>query len=292
MATLYTSLTRLKMAMNDGSLPPMTPLTQKALAVLDPASTPGMGALTEDADRGLKCPVIGCDAWRHGLTAHIDSAHPDVGSAGVKRLLEIPPTARLVSLSLSAQRSSSAPRSNVGAIRLRGAGLRQRVAKTARTRKSNAQLMGTRNLRDTCEAQLRHKLIDLQHKIGRSPSENDARAELGEGFVGKVARVYGSWNATKAHFGLQQYSKRTGKSGEYSRQSVLEGLSAYHEAHGTLPRYEHARNPARAPIIPAIPTILKALGTTSWPEAMRRAASLLNIYGGRYGLPESARGAV
>jgi hypothetical protein len=103
-----------------------------------------------------------------------------------------------------------------------------------------------------------------------------------------VQRVYGSWNSAKAQCELEP---RKNSIPRYTLNVVLDALTAWVEKHGTLPSYDSVRAPVRIPALPSMPTILKALDTDSYPGAMRRAAALLNIYGGRYGLPEKKQGA-
>lgn len=289
---LYTSLVRLKQAMNGGQLPAMTEIPEPARLVLDPEFTIGLGALTEDAEKGLRCPVRGCGTFRHVLSRHLDSTHADVGGVErVRELLDIPRSVRLVSTHYSdMKRAELAPRiasgelqrSLIAARASRPGALKDRTRANVTLRRVY-RMAGARNLQNRCEAQMRHALIDLQNKIGRAPSRADADAELGTGFSGQVIAVYGSWNAAKAQFGLEQYQR--GHRVEITREAVIEALSAYHRVHGCLPNAKQALDPTRTPLIPSRPTIQKAMGTTRWVEAMQRAASILNIYGGRYGLP-------
>lgn len=294
MPELYTSLTRLKMAMNGGILPPMTSIPLRIQDVIDPSLTIGLGALVEDA-AGLRCPVRGCGIYRHVLGPHVDAKHPEIGgSDGLRNLLEIPRSVPLASSAYRARkREETAQRLPMLLEQLRRAresrpgatqtqSVRERATKTTRTL---YKMAGMRNLSNRCEAQMRHALIDLQNKLGRSPALREARAELGEGFCGEVIAVYGSWNAAKARFGLDQY-KRGHSRAEISREAVLEALRAYYDQNGVLPSVNQVQRPNRTPLVPSRPTILKVLGTEEWPEAMRRAASILNIYGGRYGLEE------
>ena len=110
MADLYTSLTNLKREMNGGRMPPMTPIPERALAVIDPALTPGLGALEEDPEKGLRCPVRGCGKWAHALSSHITSAHRNIGGVrGFKRMMSIPRTAALLSRREKARRSEDRP---------------------------------------------------------------------------------------------------------------------------------------------------------------------------------------
>lgn len=294
MSALYTSLVRLKMAMNGGELPPMTEIPAEATDYIDPAFTIGLGALTEDETRGLRCPVRECGKFFHLLTQHVNKMHPELGARGLRKLLDIPMTAPLASHKWRARRSAIASawaRSEEGsAVLARGranlpANWHRAPRDPEKGKKRVFQSVGRRNLSDRCEAQLTHKLIDLQHQIGRSPTSTEARTILGTDFVSYVTNVYGSWNAAKTRFGMDAYSNQYTVRGLVSKEAVLAALRAYHKVHGCLPNVNQAQRPTRTPLIPSRPTICKAMGTESWPEAMRRAASLLNIYGGRYGLP-------
>jgi hypothetical protein len=292
MTPLYTSLAHLKIARNNGALPPMTDVPLTALDVIDPRFTIGLGALYED-ERGVRCPLRKCGRFFHSLTPHVNSAHPEIGADGLKTLLEIAPSSKLESKPRRETRAASlAARSEeVASVLSRARAARRTDARTVRAtgrkvsegKRGLFKLAGLRNFRRRCENQIRHDLIDLQNKIGRSPSLSDAETEMGAAYTRHIERVYGTWNAAKATFGLAQH-KRHGRV-EVTRDAVLESLAAYYAAHGSLPSVKQSMRPDRTPLIPATRTICKAMGTGSWPEAMRRVAALLNIYGGRYGLP-------
>lgn len=289
---LFTNLTRLKMAMNGGHLPPMTAVTKEAQNIIDPAFTPGMGALEEHMDRGLRCPVRGCGEYYHYLAQHLSKAHANIGGpSAVKRVLDIAPRTPLSSNKARAAMRRSLKKRDMSEATARlqkvGRHLNRRARReSARGISQARKSVGFRNLLDRCEAQLKHKLIDLENKIGRSPNSNEARAEYGAGFVGYVVRAYGSWNSAKLQFGLTAIA-RGGQ--RVAREAVLEGLQAWYDAHGDLPTLSEAKARDRAPLLVHGLAAMRSLGTNSWPEAMQRAAAILNIYGGRYGLPESAR---
>lgn len=283
---LYTSLTRLKMEMNGGVLPPMTPLTQRASVVLDPHFSIGMGGVTEDSTKGLRCPVRGCGKWVHRLGFHANRCHPDIGGArGLRRLLDIPDNAPLISqANRDKMRALMQRRLDAGTMggRRFGHGTHARQNDTGwHRRKRNAQSVGVRNLRDTCEAQLKHKFIDLQNKIGRPPVYHEFVSAYGSQLTKEIIRTYGTWNNAKGHFGLPLSRSGT----RLSSAELLESLRAWYDAHGELPSPLSANRAARMPLLHSVGTYLRAFKTESWPEAMRRAASLLNIYGGKYGLP-------
>lgn len=282
---LYTSLKMAKQAMNGGTLPPLTPLTEEALRVVDARFVDGMGAIREDKDRGLQCPI--CGEWRHGLTRHINLTHATKVDE-VRRALGIPATARLCSTALSErQRSHMAGRrpAHLPAIRIP----RRARKKAGATKRDTARSVGVRNLSNTCLAQLRQRLNACSAKIGRDPSTNEIKLLSREGFapargfLNAAVFLYGSWGNFVAQAGLVAH-KRGGQS--YGIDAVLGALRAWYDEHGTLPSYAEASSPTRAPLIPHRQTIARTLGAKSWREAMEIAASQLGIYGGRYGLPE------
>jgi len=271
------------MAMNDGRLPPMTPVPEKATDVIDPAFTIGYGALMEDTELGLQCPVRGCGRWFHQLGLHVARSHQDIGGLGVVRdKLSIPQSARLISQKMHDRLSSQAKATlvvgNLGAVRAANA---RSHRKSTQSRRAATLTIGMKNLRDSCPTQLAHKIIDLHHKLGRTPSGREANAILGQHFTSAVIAVYGTWNNCIAQCGLETRRKAS----RYTVENVLPGLSAYYEMHGTLPYCSTVKYGQLAPLLPCATSILRAFDTDSWPEAMRRAASWLNIYGGKYGLP-------
>lgn len=287
MRGLYTSLTRLKMAMNGGQLPPMTPIPENVTHLIDPGFTIGLGALSEDAERGLRCPVRDCGVWRHRLSKHLNAAHADIGGEeAIKRVLQIPVNVRLAS---SKEKEAVSKRSlemhrRMPWLRDRTDGARARRKATGRVKRSKT--MGYRNLINMCDKQMAHALVDLQNRIGRPPSRADALTALGPEWVWKAWELYGSWEAVLAQFGLDVVAVQRNRP---RRKDVLPSLRAWHQAHGEFPSIVECRSPTRTPLVPAPQTIMKSLNCHSWPEAMRRAAALLNIYGGRYGLPEKAK---
>lgn len=297
---LYTDLMRLKQEMNGGVLPAMTPYSESVARVLDPSFGIGLGALVESPERGLRCPVRDCGSYYHSLAHHLTSKHADLGGAiGIKMLLEIPKSVKLLSLgarsNIEKSIASRLPQvmEQARIARCRGANAfhsLEAIERKTVTQRINRASAGMRNLTNRCEAQMRHRMIDLQNRIGRSPSLEDARVDLGHGFVKCVIAVYGSWNAAKLRFDIAQYRPgQTAARKTITRESVLVALRLYYASHGVLPTLRQANFPDRAPLIPSVTTIRRVMGTGNWSEAMRRAASLLNIYGGRYGLPEKAR---
>jgi len=290
---LYTSLMRLKQSMNAGEIPPMTPLTDAALAIIDPRFTDGMGAITQHREKGLRCPVRGCGRWFRSLGCHLSTSHRRIGGAGaVRRALSIPSSVPL-QLPEVTQKQREGGRATYAAgyigLPIRRGEVRGGTRGGGRVSNTPKNSVNFRNLRNRCHAQLAHRLIDLSNAIGRSPSIADARVAWAAdpGLVDYIKWHYGSWNAFKAQIGIAPRDRSPSRLGRNaSVGAVLECLAAWHDVHGTLPSLRAARDPIRTPAIPGPKAIMSALGTEFWPEAMRRAASLLDIRGGRYGLPE------
>ena len=92
----------------------------------------------------------------------------------------------------------------------------------------------------------------------------------------------GSFNATKTRLGLAPTKPGLIAT---SLDAVLPSLAEWYGRYGSLPTRLQAIKADRLPRLPTAPVVLKACDTSSWPEAMRRAATLLDIHGGRYGLP-------
>lgn len=290
---LYTSLVRLKQAMNGGTLPPMTPVPESVHHLIDPAFTIGLGALREDEEKGLQCPVRDCGEWRHRLSSHLRGAHRNIGGvAAVRRALSIPSTAPLMSQRALAEAREQGVAAfdryvrQVGPERVRldmGRTWSETQTSGARTKRRAAQLanrstVGARNLADTCDAQVSHKLIDLQVRLGRSPGAREASKLLGAGVYDRIIEVYGTWRHALAQLGLDAVRKRN------DRESVLAGLEAYFQVNGHLPSRHQASLPTRTPKIVSPRVILATLGETTWYGCMRKAAIILNIRDGRYGV--------
>ena len=287
-AELYTSLVRAKQELNGGSLPPMTPVPESVHWLIDPAFTPGFGALEEHPEKGLRCPVRGCGKYRHQLAKHVNAIHRNLGgAAAIKRALSIPSNAPLASRSLRQKYSANMKRlvSEKGLFGGRPIAryVTQDHRKRVRVLRATMRSVGVRNFRLTCEAQIAHRLIDLEHRLGRSPTSHEAEV-LGElNLVYACRRLYGSWNAAKAAAGLACYNAAGGR--VIGTAAILEQMAAWYAEHGTLPTSYEAKNTRRTPLIPGYTTIIKYFGPT-WGDSMRAIATRLRIRGGRYGLPE------
>lgn len=209
MSELYTSLTRLKMAMNGGQLPPMTPLTEDAKKYIDPALTIGMGALIEDEKKGLRCPVRGCGQYHHHLSIHATQMHKTMGGArGLREALSMPRSIPLMSARARAEWRRTHPTTHIrpspGAATPKGYDQRKASASVSQSRMS----VNARNLKDRCDGQLTAKIVDLDRSLGREATGGDMERVHGEAIVHYIRRVYGSWQQFRTMAGLRASPKR------------------------------------------------------------------------------------
>ena len=315
MAELYTSLSRAKqilMATRDwrgeGAPPPpvaMTPIPEKVRHIVKPEYTIGLGALREcgtiEEDgktfpcpecrsvegchgRGLQCPV--CGEWFHVLRKHLNLAHGDRGgSPTIVAALSLPRTAGLSSRKYQAELKDRGAPVPVMRFNINRLNSRKSVRRTTRNN------VGARNLTNTCEAQIKQRLMLLHDRAGRSPSVNEARM-LDPGLAEAAVRLYGSWNNAKLQAGvpIREQGHRFDRE-KYNRAQVLSALSEWYQTHGDLPTSYQARRQDRVPLLPSHGAVRRAFGISSWREAMQEAAATLGIRGGRYGLPERQKAA-
>lgn len=273
---LYTSLTRLKQSLNGGELPPMTPLTEEAKKLIDPAFVEGMGGLIEDEKKGLRCPVRGCGKWTHSLSMHWRRRHfLTIGPVGVLRdILEIPGVPLLsrhararykaASINRRPPRPCKANSHSVSAVKKRGA-----------ARVANARSMNHRNGRKVCDKQMAERYMAVRGKVGREPTRTDADIH-DPGLSWAALEYYGGWNAFRSTI-----SDRISKRG-YTVDDILVSMRSYWDCHGRLPELPQVRDPDRRPLIPSAGAILKTLEMTSWPKAMSHVAWLLGVQDPNY----------
>lgn len=274
MSRLYTTLVMVKMALNDGRLPPMTPIPEKIRHIINPDFVPGLGALNEDAEKGLQCPV--CGVWYHALSNHLNAIHAvDGGAEGVRRVMGIPKSASLLSTPVRERMRAASLAAGCGSRTTKGMRVGGRKVKRKNEGRKRVTV-GERNLRNTCDAQTGHRLWDLRDKVGRSPTVEEAHA-MDPNLVTACKSAFGGWNAAKAYHGIDTYPNEKTR---YNRESVLECVSAWVEEHGRLPFSDDTRN--SIPILPLHSTIIRHLEADSWPAAMRKAAILLGIHDARY----------
>ena len=274
---LYTNLVQAKQTIDSGYEPPMTPIPEDVFHLIDSAFTIGLGAFYEDPEKGLRCPVRGCGVYRHMLRRHLNR-HAELGGANaVLDALSVPRRMALVSQKVKRGMSER--------LLQRWAAGMQPVSKGNRGNRSaaNASLKRThstvqlQNMRNSCEAQIVHRLWDLHNKIGRSPTKNEARISGEEPLILACIKLYGSWNAAKATVGMEKNSPRL--RGKWSKENVLTVLRAWYDCHGRLPSSSENKG---LPLLPSKTVFLNKFNTDKWPVAMRRAAINLNIYDARY----------
>lgn len=305
MADLYTSLSRLKQSLNDGQLPPMTPLPKHIKKHIDPALTiagNGWGGVVEDEEKGLLCPVRGCGEWHVDLTAHTNAAHKEIGGAeGFKALMSIPTSTPLIAQSAMVRREvrreerqdaamfRALPRVATPVVRRRRP--KAAIRKQAATLRTVTDTVGYRNLRNECPRQIRDRILALYQEIGRTPSLKEFGQAHGKDCEKMILRVYGTWDNAIFQAGLPEsfWARRKGIDYEHY-QFIVDVLAVWYRRHGELPSEEDARRSDRLPLLPPYKAMEKRFHYRSWDASMKIVASLLNIYGGKYGLPAPVSG--
>lgn len=270
-ATGYTTLEHLKRSLNNGELPVMMPVAEKAKAFIDPAFVLGQGGLQEDERRGLRCPVKGCGGHYHSLAHHWRLKHRrTIGPLAVLRVaLGLHPTRALSSKASQVRRSSAskAKSNQFWKARKPMAGV-PLTAEKLEGRRLAAEAIEVRNLRNQCDAQMRKRYFDARDRVGREPT----LADLGGSFRHAVDRHYGSINAFRATVGIEPIYNYV-----CADSDVLAALEAWHKAHGRLPTTEEVRERDRTPYLPTRDTILRVFGVSAWAVAMSHVAWLLGI---------------
>jgi hypothetical protein len=273
MSDLYTSQVHLKRLLAGRATPAFTRASEDVLKVLDPAfmlgNDGGLGGLNENATGLIQCPVRGCGEWFADPAAHMNKEHRGIGGAkGIRAALDLPSKTPLYSRKKRPRRSprSASPRAGIPV------GVRRKAAPRKKT-------IMSRNMADTCPAQLQERLAVLARNLGRSPSRSDFEQAFGATTLGAVRRVFGSWTNAKAILGLP-----TAAPGQrMATNLVVESLRTWVEVHGDLPSSYDARKPEKCPIIPKYHAILGAFGVDSWSAAMQSAVQHLGISSERYG---------
>ena len=274
MSELYTSLTQLKMALNGGTMPPMTPLTDEAKKYIDPDLTIGMGALYEDQEKGLRCPVRGCGEFHHWLTRHLDLKHKAIGGAAeIRQSLSIPPSVSLASHSFKSRLKARSTSSYVK----RAAPLRPTKSKPGQGRgevwaekiRESKASVHTLNKLNACHAQVQKWILD-NSPDGISPchlKKVPSRIRV------QILKVYGSWTAAVAAVGL----KPTLQGRRYTHDDIYDSMGEWFKRHGRLPTAREAQSPERTPVIPSYNAVISQLGVRGWDDAMSHVGWILGL---------------
>lgn len=264
---LYTTLVRAKQAISLGHLPPMMELTPEAKAVFDPRFVPGLGGLEEDEEKGLRCPVRGCGNYYQHLGTHL-KVH-GITARQFRKLLSIANNVPLATGTICRVHRAAAPK--------RGTTWKRALRNARRSPRSETKAayrsVGFLNLRDKCNAQVAHKLLDLEHKLGRVPNAAEAMKAYGAGFVDACERLYGSWaNAQTAVLEKRSASNKFRPTFEH-KEDVIAAMKVFLDAHGRLPT---AVERGVLPFTPAVPTVEKIF-KCRWSAAIESIAHFFQL---------------
>jgi hypothetical protein len=220
------------------------------------------------------------------LGRHVAMKHKSIGLPAFREAMSIPTTAPLMTEDFRERKREMMQKRGTNLV---PGARRQRPASVARrsaTIRKTARSMGARNLHDRCIAQLAHKLTDLAHTLGRSPSAPEARQILGHTLVYHIIQTFGTWNNAKAQCGLLTAKRGSITRTKENRALVLDALEAWLKEHDDLPTYHDAMFGNTTPALPPPSVFYAVFGRSDWDACMRIGASLLDFHGGKYGLPE------
>jgi hypothetical protein len=276
MPDLYTSLVHAKQVLAGGE-PALTPLTEAALAYVDPSFCPGMGILDEDRDGGLKCPVRGCGKRFHNLTQHLRSHDNETGGDAartIRQVLSLDPKAKLISGRLrrdlvEKNKGNTMPRGG----RRGGAG----DSAVARERRQRARKlsMGRRNLTNSCDSQIVQRVLVVRDRVRREPGEREVE-HYDPALLRAVGELGWTWDDCLA------WTRLSAGMSESKRGDVLMLLEAWYRSNGRLPDRVDMAVRDLAPPLPERRAIMAALKVDTWVEAMQAAAAYLGVHSGRY----------
>lgn len=263
MRDLYTSLTRTKAALNGGELPPMTPLTDRARALMDPAFTIGMGALTE-TERGLCCPIRGCGRFYHYLGHHISKAHPDIGVVLVREALSLGPSAVL-----SSMRAREQMRANPAFKHTRPP-----ASRGQRPKNMGSRPVAVLNARNACEAQLIKRLQAFEQQCGFVPTAKTFLKGSGVG-THTIWRLFGSWNSFRVAAGFPVASGGPGKRpptchglAKWTQSTALAAIRKWADFNNHIPTSGEASQAKllRQPYYPHYATVRRLFSPLGWRD--------------------------
>jgi hypothetical protein len=275
---LYTSQIHIKRLLAGQATARFTMAPESVLQVLDPAFFPGMGAVNEDDEGRLQCPVRGCGKWFTKLARHLSADHRALGGAqGVRAALGI---RKSVPLTSKAARAVTSAQWNAAPNRSRAFVSTIRAFRMSENGSNGPKTMHDHNFSDTCPAQIQERIEALARKVGHSPSCNEFVAEYGGALFAALRQRFGTWNNAKVQCGLT-----TTSSVGYTRAAVMLALQTFYDARGDLPRHRDTAGVrgARGPYVPSRMAIIKALSVGSWEAAMRSAAEYLGVNSELYG---------
>lgn len=197
MKDLFTTQVLVKQLLG-GDRPPLTPLTNAALEIVDPSFCPGMGILNEDIQKGIQCPIRGCGEFYHKLSAHLVRHDKNlgvprgqteevlrralglIGSKFVSSSYAKRQSAAIKSRKISPPTRSGSPNEKAGAVYdaakdaveiMRRARHKPRYIAAAVRRNS----WGRRNARMSCDSQLKKRIQLVIDKVRRMPSEREVK---------------------------------------------------------------------------------------------------------------------
>lgn len=277
---LYTSLTIAKQELNGGAIP-MMPIPENVRHIINPDFVPGLGAFEEDPERGIRCPV--CGVFKQMLKNHIHMVHADIGGlAVVCKALSVRADQPIIT-ECTRQRLSIKRTEHMHRIRYTGP---TRKRKRGKCRSGRKITMHHRNFTNSCEAQIGHRMWDLYHKLGRTPTQREAIALREASLVNACRTIYGSWNTALVTAGLTLRDVQRVR-GSVSKEQVIAQLGEWFKAHGRLPTATEATHASRLPLIPHRDMVKMRMETKEWKVAMRRVARHLGVWDYRY-RPEPA----
>lgn len=263
---VFTTLTLTKMALHNGQMPPMMPLTDEALVVCDPRFTPGMGALEADPkSEMLRCPFRGCGKHYHNLGVHIVRSHGADGPQTLRKVLSLPVSAPLRSpLSLRHLRAARPRHPAKRVYKPRAVTSTPRPSGKPKPRKKTISEL---NWASSCPAQTLTRLLDLRNRLGREPTSSEAM-KLDHGLFTAVGYLYGSWPAGLGALVLKTKGRRG-----FGKGHLLPMVAAFHRVHGRWPTRTEAGKDTTVPVIPAATIVMGALEADSWEVAVGRMVS-------------------
>jgi hypothetical protein len=269
MPSLYTTLTHLKERVSgtlDGVRPVMMDLSSvpsKWRHRIDPHQVLGLGGLIEDEEQGLRCPIVGCSAWRHSLARHLETAH-GISADELKEALALPRSVGLVSSMSQARLSARAVPSTAYRVGKKRKG--QATKRGGRKNRGRRLAMGIRNARQTCAAQLQDRIKRIAKDNGHTPTAREAIMAMGYATFRAAIRVFGSWNQALLSVELPV---RRRVAHRLTRQIIVATWAAFHRENNRFPTLREASSGIGSPIVPSATATLRVLRMKHWSSVVR-----------------------